>query len=240
MDDLVFFADDKRTLWRWREAVIERLAALRLTMHEAQAQVRPTSHGIPFLGFVVYPTHRLLKRRKGIAYQRKLRLLMDDYHGCARQGRHEVARFRAGLDQPRALRRYMGLARGSAQGGASVTDTVRRNAPLHQDVRFHASGSCPRPTTSRAATVIPSPNACRMRRWTSWSGLVEANNARGRQRANLLVAADAELDKVRFYLRLAFDWRWLTPGQYEHAGRMVAELGRLLGGWQKTTRQQAG
>ena len=70
--------------------------------------------------------------------------------------------------------------------------------------------------------------------------LVEANSVRGRRRADLLLEADAELDKVRFYLRLAFDWRWLTPGQYEHAGRMVAELGRLLGGWQKTTRQQAG
>lgn len=65
--------------------------------------------------------------------------------------------------------------------------------------------------------------------------LVEANNARGRQRLGLLVAADAELDKVRFYLRLAHHWRWLTPGQYEHVGRMVTEMGRLLGGWQKAT-----
>ena len=68
--------------------------------------------------------------------------------------------------------------------------------------------------------------------------LVEANSVRGRRRAELLSEADAELDKVRFYLRLAHHWRWLTPGQYEHAGRMVAELGRLLGGWQKITRQQ--
>lgn len=68
--------------------------------------------------------------------------------------------------------------------------------------------------------------------------LVEANAARGPARLKLLEAADAELDKVRLYLRLAHHWRWMTPGQYEHAGRLIAELGRLLGGWQRVTRQQ--
>ena len=83
VDDFLLFADDKATLWRWRQAIIERLAALRLTLHESKAQVRPTTHGIPFLGFVVYPTHRLLKRRKGIDYRRRLRARMDGY----RQGK---------------------------------------------------------------------------------------------------------------------------------------------------------
>lgn len=69
--------------------------------------------------------------------------------------------------------------------------------------------------------------------------LVEANNRRGSARLEQLQAADTELDKVRLYLRLAHHWRWLSPGQYEHASRLVAELGRLLGGWQKLTRQQA-
>jgi hypothetical protein len=45
--------------------------------------------------------------------------------------------------------------------------------------------------------------------------------------------ADAHLNKVRLYLRLVFHWRWLSPGQYEHVSRMVAEIGRLLGGWIK-------
>ena len=69
--------------------------------------------------------------------------------------------------------------------------------------------------------------------------LVDANTVRGQARVKLLEAADAELDKVRLYLRLAHHWRWITPGQYEHAGRLIAELGRLLGGWQKVTRQQS-
>ena len=68
--------------------------------------------------------------------------------------------------------------------------------------------------------------------------LVEANNLRGRTRLETLALADSQLDKVRFYLRLAHHWQWINPGQYEHAGRQVAELGRLLGGWQRLTRQQ--
>jgi len=47
-------SDSKRKLWHWRQAVIERLATLRLTVHP-QAQVTPVQHGIPWLGFLVYP-----------------------------------------------------------------------------------------------------------------------------------------------------------------------------------------
>lgn len=67
--------------------------------------------------------------------------------------------------------------------------------------------------------------------------LVDANSQRGRTRLAHLNEADASLDKVRLYLRLAHHWRWMNAGQYEHVSRMVAELGRLLGGWQRITRQ---
>jgi RNA-directed DNA polymerase len=78
VDDALLFADDRRTLWQWREAVIERLAGLRLTLHPG-AQPRPTSEGFPFLGFVVYPTHRRLKRRKAVAYRAKLKKLVAEW-----------------------------------------------------------------------------------------------------------------------------------------------------------------
>lgn len=48
-----------------------------------------------------------------------------------------------------------------------------------------------------------------------------------------LRAADVELDKVRFYLRLSRDLETLSMGQYAHAAEMVVELGKLLGGWLK-------
>jgi RNA-directed DNA polymerase len=78
VDDLALFAADKRTLWEWRDAAVERAARLRLTFHPA-AQPRPVSEGIPFLGFVIFPTHRRLKRRKGLAYRRRLEQLLSGY-----------------------------------------------------------------------------------------------------------------------------------------------------------------
>ncbi|MBN1580447.1 MAG: RNA-dependent DNA polymerase [Anaerolineae bacterium] len=79
VDDMLLFGDDKAQLWAWREAVIARLAALRLTIHEWCAQVRPVTAGFPFLGFVSYPHKRRLKRRNGINYARKFRALVRDY-----------------------------------------------------------------------------------------------------------------------------------------------------------------
>ncbi len=63
--------------------------------------------------------------------------------------------------------------------------------------------------------------------------IIEANRQRGRARQERLRQADAALDKVRLYLRLAVRWEWLTEGQYQHVSQMVKELGSLLGGWIK-------
>lgn len=61
--------------------------------------------------------------------------------------------------------------------------------------------------------------------------IFEANARHGAQRLQHLQSADAELNKLRLYLRLARQWDWLSSGQYEHVSRIVAEVGRLLGGW---------
>jgi hypothetical protein len=70
--------------------------------------------------------------------------------------------------------------------------------------------------------------------------IIEANNARGQARYAKISQADAALDKVRLYLRLAERWQWLTPGQYQHACVMVADIGRLLGGWKQQTMASRG
>lgn len=79
VDDMLLFADDKSQLRQWRAAVIDHLASLRLTLHENRAQPRPATEGIPFLGFIVYPTHRRLKRRKGILFRRRLKQRLAAY-----------------------------------------------------------------------------------------------------------------------------------------------------------------
>jgi len=78
VDDTLFFDDDKPRLWEWRTAAVERLARFRLTVHPG-AHPRPVTEGIPFLGFVVYPHERRLKRRKGIAFRRRFARLLADY-----------------------------------------------------------------------------------------------------------------------------------------------------------------
>ena len=65
--------------------------------------------------------------------------------------------------------------------------------------------------------------------------IFEANARRGADRLRHLHAADAQLNKLRLYLRLARQWDWLAIGQYEHVSRMVAGIGKLLGGWLKQT-----
>jgi hypothetical protein len=49
-----------------------------------------------------------------------------------------------------------------------------------------------------------------------------------------LAAADAELDKVRTHIRMSLDLGLILPGQYEHAARLLTEIGKLLGGWKRT------
>ncbi len=66
--------------------------------------------------------------------------------------------------------------------------------------------------------------------------LAAAEPRRGRSRVSALRDADAALGRLRVYLRLAHRWRWLSDGQYEHVGGMVAEIGRLLGGWLRSER----
>lgn len=61
--------------------------------------------------------------------------------------------------------------------------------------------------------------------------LTRAEATRGRQRKTALTSADIALNRLRLYLRLVHRWQWLSDSQYAHAVSMVAEIGRLLGGW---------
>ena len=66
--------------------------------------------------------------------------------------------------------------------------------------------------------------------------IFEANARGGGQRLAHLQAADAQLNKLRLYLRLSNRWQWLSAGQYEHVSRIVTGIGKLLGGWIRQTR----
>lgn len=78
VDDLLLFDNDKNTLWHWKERLVKRMAGQRLTLHRG-AHPRPVSEGVPFLGFVIYPERRRLKRRKVVYYQRQFKRLRKAY-----------------------------------------------------------------------------------------------------------------------------------------------------------------
>jgi len=93
VDDMALFSDSKAELWAWKDAVLQRLARLRLTVHQGSAQVRPVGTGVPWLGFVVYPQQRRVKGRKVVEATRRLGAGFDAW----RAGRISFARFDAGV-----------------------------------------------------------------------------------------------------------------------------------------------
>ena len=65
--------------------------------------------------------------------------------------------------------------------------------------------------------------------------LEEANLRKGPSRRERLDRADEALVRLKVYIRLASKLGWLDAGQYQHIAGIYAEVGRLLGGWQKAT-----
>ncbi len=72
------FSNDKQQLWDWFKAIIDRLSGFRLTLHP-NAQPYPVTEGVPFLGFVIYPDQKRIKKRKGLHFQRHFQDLVADY-----------------------------------------------------------------------------------------------------------------------------------------------------------------
>jgi retron-type reverse transcriptase len=63
MDDFVLFADDKQQLHDWKQQIQQFLATrLRLLLHPRKSVVFPTKIGLDFCGFILFPTHRRLRR----------------------------------------------------------------------------------------------------------------------------------------------------------------------------------
>jgi hypothetical protein len=54
-----------------------------------------------------------------------------------------------------------------------------------------------------------------------------------REKISHLRQADVELTLLRYKIRLSRDLNLLKPNSYEHASRLIDEVGRLLGGWVK-------
>jgi hypothetical protein len=89
-DDFLLFAADKPTLHHWRAEIISFLQTLRLTLNENKAQIFPVKNGIDFLGWLLFPYYRRLRR--------------DNVRYAMRRLRQQQAAFARGQLNPSQLR----------------------------------------------------------------------------------------------------------------------------------------
>lgn len=97
VDDFRLFSNDAGNLWRYRDAINERLKDWRLVPHPG-TQPYSVNEGFPFLGFRIWPNRRRLKRRKVIHTSRRLRKLAKQVSTGERPLSDFSARLRAWLN----------------------------------------------------------------------------------------------------------------------------------------------
>jgi hypothetical protein len=79
VDDALGFSDDKEQLRDAKARSQLFLDGWRLLLHPKKNVIYPVAHGIPFLGFRVYPAHRRLQRCGVKRSRQKLRALRRLY-----------------------------------------------------------------------------------------------------------------------------------------------------------------
>jgi retron-type reverse transcriptase len=79
VDDMLLFDDDKRRLHAARRSVVDFLVRLRLRLHPRKNAIFPVTEGIRFLGYRVFPTHRLLAKENVWRFLRTARELQQAF-----------------------------------------------------------------------------------------------------------------------------------------------------------------
>jgi retron-type reverse transcriptase len=79
VDDFLLFSDDKRQLAEAREQVKQFLTGVRLKLHPRKNTIFPVQEGIRFLGYRVFPTHRLLAKENVWRFLRRVRRMQKEY-----------------------------------------------------------------------------------------------------------------------------------------------------------------
>jgi retron-type reverse transcriptase len=78
-DDFVLLHDDRRRLKQAIEEIELHLGAMRLRLNHAKISVQPVSAGLTFLGYRIWPTHRLLKKDNVKGFRKRLRWMRQVY-----------------------------------------------------------------------------------------------------------------------------------------------------------------
>ena len=73
VDDLFLLGNDKQRIWALRDAIAEKLQALRLTLHTDKTQIYRTTERVDVLGYQVSRYRRRLRNDNGFRFQRRLK-----------------------------------------------------------------------------------------------------------------------------------------------------------------------
>lgn len=79
VDDFVVLDDDKQRLWGVRKEIEEYLDGLRLKLNPRKSGIHRVCDGIPFLGYRVFPTHRLLDKGNALRMRRRMKQMAGEY-----------------------------------------------------------------------------------------------------------------------------------------------------------------
>lgn len=79
VDDFLVFSDDKGFLADVLEQIRDFLVRLRLRLHPKKSVIFPVKDGIRFLGYRVFPTHRLLPKENVRRFLHRIRGMQADY-----------------------------------------------------------------------------------------------------------------------------------------------------------------
>lgn len=79
VDDFVVFGNDKKQLLEIKTQIEKYLASLRLKLHRRKCRVYRVTDGAAFLGYRIFPTHRLLKKENTLGMRRRLKKMTVQY-----------------------------------------------------------------------------------------------------------------------------------------------------------------
>lgn len=79
VDDFVVLDDSKERLREIKKEIEEYLVGLRLRLHPRKSRIHRIKDGIRFLGFRVFPTHRLLDKGNALRMRQRMKQMAAEY-----------------------------------------------------------------------------------------------------------------------------------------------------------------
>jgi RNA-directed DNA polymerase len=88
-DDFIILGDDRASLKRAAAQISRYLSWRRLRLHEEKVSVRPVQAGLTFVGYRIWPTHRLLRKKNVRHFRRRVRWMKGAY-ACGRTSWQDI------------------------------------------------------------------------------------------------------------------------------------------------------